>query len=87
MSLAEKNSDEIELPEEGYSRINQQMDDLADEISLLRHTVLALLGGGKNKSEFKPRKRPTSAIQRELKNRIWEAERADNQNLFGKFGF
>lgn len=88
LSLAEeKDDDDKKISGEGYTRLNQQMDNMTDSIELLRSTVIGMFGGKKTKHKFVPVKRPTSAVQEELKRRIWEAERADNQDLFGKFGF
>lgn len=85
--LSEQDPEEVSPPIEGYTRVNGQLDDIAESVDLLRHTVVSLLGGKKNKSEFKPRKRPESEVQERLRRRIWESEREESQEMFEKFGF
>lgn len=81
-------SEDVEVSSEGYSKMNAQLDDLKDSVDLLRHTITVMFGGKKNKKkEFKPTPRPESAVQKALKRRIWEHERAETMEDMAKFGF
>ncbi len=85
--IMERPDEEIEPPTEGYTNLNAQLDGIRDAVDSLRITVVSLLGSKKGNSEEKPVKRPTTAIQRELRKRMWELDKEESEELFSQFGF
>lgn len=85
--ISERKPEDVELPIEGYTRVNAQMDDLKDSIESLRLTMVGLFSSKKKNMDQKPTKRPESALQKEIKRRVWEHERAESHDMLSDFGF
>lgn len=84
--ISERKADDVEVSGEGYSRTNEQLDDLKDLVEVLRISIVSMFAKGKV-PDPKPTKRPQTAVQKEIRRRVWEHEREDAHNEMSNFGF
>lgn len=78
---------EVKIPLEGYTMEVEKLNQLIDEVGLLRHAVISAVSSGKAKHEFKPAPRPKSAVQEAIEEATYNRERQSAHSLMGNLGF
>lgn len=84
---AEKNEYDIELTPEDYSVEIEKYNQIIDAVNALRITVVSALSGKGKSPEYKPAERPTTKYESKLKQKLWELDKQDAEDLISEWGF
>lgn len=84
---AEKNEYDIELTPEDYSVEIEKYNQIIDAVNALRITVISALSGKGKSPEYKPAERPTTKYESKLKQKLWELDKQDAEDLISEWGF
>lgn len=76
-----------EMSPEGYDFKTELLNQIIDEIAVLRNTVVGMVAPkGKKPPKFKPKDRPTYAVPKLAKERSVELEREDHKLVMQMLG-
>ena len=84
---AEKNEYDIELTPEDYSVEIEKYNQIIDAVNALRITVVSALSGKGKGPEYKPAERPTTKYESKLKQKLWDLDRQEAEDLASEWGF
>lgn len=86
-SRAETDDKPKDLPQAGYSLEIEKLNQVIDSLNELKNIVKLVSGNKVPKKAWRPTQRPKSAYDRLLDKRVWEYEKAYQEQAMSDFGF